>query len=227
MMKKASTKGYVILGFLFAVISVIAFATPTVKMGTFWITYAFTIAAFAVQPMVWNAAFGNGNALKSKFLGFPIVHISIVYLMLQLIAFAVFMFASTLPVWSSIAVCTVIAGASAVCIVSADAGRGEIERVEAKVQKKVLYIRELQGDIELLADSETDAETKAELIRLAEKIRYSDPMSNECLTDLEDRIVAAMAELKKAISKKKIIVELNSLWDERNKKCKLLKQSRR
>lgn len=35
--------------------------------------------------------------------------------------------------------CSVIAGISAVCMISADAGRDEIERVEAKVQKKVFY----------------------------------------------------------------------------------------
>lgn len=222
-MKKNSTKGYMILGILFALVSIIAFAVSTVKTATFWITYAFTAAAFAAQIVIWKTALGKGETLKSKFLGFPVVHIGIVYAVLQVIAFAVFMFMPTLPAWSAIVVCSIIAVVSAVCMISADAGRNEIERVEAKVQKKVFYIRELQADIELLADNERDAAVKAALTQLAEKIRFSDPMSNEQLADLEDKISTKIEELKTNSSQLEIITELNSLLDERNKKCKILK----
>ena len=223
MMKKNSTKGYVILGILFALISIIAFAVPTSKTATFWIAYVFTAAAFAAQIGIWKTALGKEGTLKSKFLGFPLVHIGIVYAVIQVIVFAVFLFVPTLPVWSAIVVCSVIAGISAVCMISADAGRDEIERVEAKVQKKVFYIRELQADIELLADNETNADVKTALTQLTEKIRFSDPMSSEQLADLENKISAKVLELKTAPNKVEIITELNSLLDERNKKCKILK----
>lgn len=222
-MKKNSTKGYVILGISFALVSIIAFAVPTGKTATFWIAYVFTAAAFAAQIGIWKTALGKEGTLKSKFLGFPVVHIGIVYAIIQTVAFAVFLFVPTLPVWSAIVVCSIIAGISAVCMISSDAGRDEIERVEAKVQKKVFYIRELQADIELLADSETNATVKTALTHLAEKIRFSDPMSNEQLADLENKISIKDAELKTASSKLEIITELNSLLDERNKKCKILK----
>lgn len=221
-MKKNSTKGYVILGILFALISIIAFAVPTVKTATFWIAYVFTAAAFAAQIIIWRTALGK-ETLKSKFLGFPVVHIGIVYTVIQVIAFAVFMFVPMLPTWSAIVGCSVIAGISAVCMISADAGRNEIERVEAKVQKKVFYIRELQADIELLADNETNADVKKALTQLAEKIRFSDPMNNEQLADLEDKISTKIEELKTTSSQLEIITELNSLLDERNKKCKIAK----
>ena len=222
-MKKNSTKGYVVLGILFALVSIIAFAVPTSKTATFWIAYVFTAAAFAAQIGIWKTALGKEETLKSKFLGFPVVHIGIVYAVIQVIAFAVFMFVPTLPAWSAIVACSVIAGVSAVCMISADTGRNEIERVEAKVQKKAFYIRELQADIELLADNENDATVKAALTQLAEKIRFSDPMSSEQLADLENKISAKVMELKTAANKMAIITELNSLLDERNKKCKILK----
>lgn len=222
-MKKNSTKGYVLLGILFVLVSIIAFAVPTAKTATFWIAYVFTAAAFAAQIGIWKTALGKEGTLKSKFLGFPIVHIGIVYAIIQVIAFAVFLFAPTLPTWSAIVVCPIIAGLSAVCMISADAGRNEIERVEAKVQNKVFYVREMQADIELLADNESDAAVKTALTHLAEKIRFSDPMSNEQLADLENKISIKAAELKTASSKLEIITELNSLLDERNKKCKILK----
>ena len=219
-MKKNSTKGYVILGILFALISIIAFAVPTVKTATFWITYVFTAAAFAAQIVIWKTALGKGETLKSKFLGFPVVHIGIVYTVIQVIAFAVFMFVPTLPTWSAIVVCSVIAGISAVCMISADVGRDEIERVEAKVQNKVFYVRELQADIELLADSETNSNVKTALTQLAEKIRFSDPMSSEQLADLENKISVKAMELKTAANKVEIITELTSLLDERIKNAK-------
>ena len=221
-MKKNSTKGYVILGILFTLVSIIAFAVPTLKTTTFWIAYVFTAAAFAAQIIIWRTALGK-EALKSKFLGFSVVHIGIVYAIIQTVAFAVFLFAPTLPVWSAIVVCSIIAGVSAVCMISADAGRNEIERVEAEVQEKVFFIRELQADIELIATTETDADTKAELTRLAEKIRFSDPMSNEQLMDLENKISTKVLKLKTATNKVEIITELTLLLDERNKKCKILK----
>lgn len=133
------------------------------------------------------------------------------------------MFVPTLPTWSAIVVCSVIAGISAVCMISADAGRNEIERVEVEVQKKVFYIRELQTVVELLTDVETDADTKAALDQLAEKIRFSDSMSSEQLANLENKISAKVLELKTAPNKVEIITELNSLLDERNKKCKIAK----
>lgn len=222
MMKKNSTKGYVILGILFTLVSIIAFAVPTLKTATFWIAYVFTAAAFAAQIIIWRTALGK-EALKSKFLGFPVVHIGIVYAIIQTVAFTVFLFAPTLPVWSAIVVCSIIAGVSAVCMISTDAGLNEIERVEAEVQEKVFFIRELQADIELIATTETDADTKAELTRLAEKISFSDPMSNEQLMDLENKISTKVLKLKTATNKVEIITELTLLLDERNKKCKILK----
>ena len=178
-MKKNSTKGYAILGILLVLISVIAFAVPTVKTGTFWIAYTFTVTAFAAQIGIWKTALGREETLKSKFLGFPVVHISIVYLVVQVIALAVFMFVPTFPAWSAVVTCAIIIAVSAVCMLAADAGHSEIVRVEAKVQKNVFYIKELQADVEMLVDSENDTTIKMALVQFAEKIRFSDPMSNE------------------------------------------------
>ncbi len=223
MMKKSSTKGFVILVILFILISVIAFVVPTVKTNTFWIAYAFTIFVFASQIWIWKTAFGRAETLRSKFLGLPIVYIGVSYLIIQTIAFVFFLLVPTLPTWSAFMICGIIACLSVVFMIGADTGRNEIEQKELKVQKKVFYIKNMQTDIELMADIETDNVVKTSLIQLAEKIQFSDPMGNEHLADLEDRISAKIAELKTATNKSDIINELNSLLDERNKKCKILK----
>ena len=222
-MKKNSTKGYVILGIIFALISIIAFVVPTMKTATFWIAYVFTAIAIVAQIVIWKNALGKEDTLKSKFLGLPVVHVGIVYLVVQIVAFAVFVAVPALPIWSAIVACAAILGFSVIFMIAGEAGRGEIERVEAKVRKKVFFIKELQADVELLIDREADAEIKTALQQLAEKIRFSDPMSNNTLAEIESAIADRVTELKTGSDKMVIIHELDLLLAERNKKAKTLK----
>lgn len=218
--RKLST---VILALVFVLFNAIAFVIPTIKTSTVWTAYVFTVVAFAFQLLVWKQAFDKAETLKSKFLGIPVVHVGIVYLVVQLLAFAVFMAVPTLPTWSAVAVCAFILAASAVCLIAFEPARDEINRVEEKVKAKVFYIQSLQVDVELLAEKEIDTETKTALKNLAEKIRFSDPMSNEALAELEQKISDRVSELKTTTEKQNLISEIEMLLLERNKKCKILK----
>lgn len=221
-MKKDNVKGYVLIGIIFILITVVSLAIPTSKNAAFWIAYIFTVVALAAQIVLWKRTFGH-KELKSKFLGFPIVHIGIVYLIAQIAVLFVFVFAEKLPAWSALVTCTVIAAMAAIFMIAADVGRTEIEKVEQKVQGKVFYIKNLQVDIEILASAEKDTKIKEQLEQLAEKIRFSDPMSNEQLAPLEERIAIAVESLKSSDDKLEIINQLNKLIDERNKKVETLK----
>ena len=221
-MKKNSVKGYALIGIIFILITVVSLAIPTSKNAAFWIAYIFTVVALAAQIVLWKRTFGH-KELKSKFLGFPIVHIGIVYLIVQIAVLFVFVFAEKLPTWSALVTCTVIAAMAAIFMIAADVGRTEIEKVEQKVQGKVFYIKNLQVDIEILASAEKDTKTKEQLEQLAKKIRFSDPMSNEQLAPLEERIAIAVESLKSSDDKLEIINQLNKLIDERNKKVETLK----
>ena len=220
---KNKNLGYVVLGILLVLVSLIAFVVPTEKTGTFWISYVFTAIAILDQIVIWKNTFGKEDTLKSKFLGLPVVHVGIVYLVVQIVAFAVFTAVPVLPIWSAVVACAVILGFSVIFMIAGEAGRGEIERVEAKVQKKVFFIKELQADVELLIDRETNTEIRAALQQLAEKIRFSDPMSDDTLSKIESTIADRVAELKTESDKMAIIHELDLLLAERNKKCKILK----
>lgn len=214
---------YLALGIIFALFNVIAFVIPTEKTSTFWTAYIFTVVAFVLQFVVWKAAFGKKETLKSKFLGISLVHIGITYLIVQLIAFAIFMSFPKIPVWLTIVVCAIILALFALCIVAGQAGANEINRVEEEIKVKRAFIQFLQTDIEMLAENETDATTKTELKKLAEKVRFSDPMSHEMLGELESRITAKVEEIKTAADKKVLVGEVEALLVERNKKCKILR----
>ena len=81
----------------------------------------------------------------------------------------------------------------------------------------------LQIDVELLAKAETDPETKTSLTKLAERIRYSDPLSDDSLDELEGIISSKIHELKTSTARGDLISEIGILLSERNAKCKALK----
>ena len=222
-MKKNKGIAYTVLAITFVLLNVIAFAIPTPKTTTFWIAYAFTAVAFVLQIVLWNSAFNGAEALKSKFLGIPIISVGIIFLVVQIIAFAVFLALPLIPSWIAVIVCASILAISAICLFGTGFAKGEINRVEAKVEKKVFYIKSLQVDVEMLANTEADADIKVSLTKLAEKISFSDPMSNDALIDIETEIADKVKELKTTENKTEIIADIEFLLTERNKKAKLLK----
>ena len=203
-MKNNKGMAYAVLGIAFVLFNVVAFTIPSDKTSTFWIAYVFTVVAFASQILIWKLAFKGTDTLKSKFLGIPLISVGFTYLIVQIIAFSIFMAFPLAPSWVVIVVCALILGISAICLIGTETGREEISHVEGKVEKKVFYIKSLQVDIEMLASAETDADTKTALTKLAEKIRFSDPMSNEALADLEAEIADKVKELKTAETKMEI-----------------------
>lgn len=222
-MKKTNLLSYLSLGIVFALFNVLAFVIPADKTATFWTAYAFSVVAFAAQIPLWKIALGKKDTLKSKFLGIPVIHVGITYLIIQLIAFAIFMIFPMLPVWLAVVVCSIILAISSLCAIAGQAGANEINRVEEKIKVKRAFIQFLQTDIEMLAEIEPDAETKAELKKLAEKVRFSDPMSHEMLSELESRITAKVEDIKTASDKIALVREVEVLLMGRNKKCKILK----
>lgn len=225
MMKKNSKCGYLILAIAFILFNIIAFAIPTAKTLTFWVAYAFTAIAFIAQAIIWNKVFSCAVTLKSKFLGFPIVHIGIVYLIIQLIVFVVFMTLPLSPVWIAIVVSALICGIAAICMITTNVGRKEIDRVEEKVQEKTGFIKLIQADVDCLYEAETDPIIKSAYMNLSEKIRFSDPMSSDSLSNIEHQITLNIDQLKNVDndSRMELIRKIMQLVTERNVKCKILK----
>ena len=222
MMMKNKKTAYLILAIAFVVFNVIALVIPVERTASFWITYAFTNIAFVIQPVIWPVSFKNADTLKAKFLGIPIIHIGIVYLILQLVAFAVICI-TPVESWLSVVIGIVLLGFTLIGVVAASFSKKVISDTDAKVKGKVTYIKALQAEMGLIADAEKDPVIKTELQKLAEAIRYSDPMSDHSLADIEKAIYEKVSELKSAGDKTQLISAISNLIAERNKKCKLLK----
>lgn len=215
--------GCVILLITLVIVCVVALAIPTAKTTSFWVAFAFTCIAFASQILIWNIGFKDNTPLKSKFLGIPVVRVGYIYLVLQLITLAVLVAYPALPVWITIVINVLITGISAVCMITAEIGRDIVNNVEKKVRSKVSYIREIQADIEMVAERESDSAVKQKILKLAEKVRYSDPISPDELSELEKRISDKVKELNNVDDKSAVVDEIELLLLERNKKSKIYK----
>lgn len=220
-MKKRS--GYLILGIIFAVFTVVAFVAPFTKSAVFWISYLFGLVALIFQIPLWNKAL-NGETLKSKFLGFPVLHIGVVYLVIQLIVSIIMMAIPGIPVWVAIIIDVLILAISCVLVSSGGVARSAIEQTEEKIRTQTSFIKELKVSVDILLSEETDADVRAELGKLSDEIRYSDPMSNDALVEIEKQIAEKVSSIATAGENKLgIISEISRLIKQRNIKCKALK----
>lgn len=224
MNKKNNLLFYSIFTAIFALFNILAFVIPSAKTVTFFIAYAFTCLAFVIQIFVWITSFKRGSSLKTKFFELPLLHIGVFYFAVQLFVFIFFMALPQLPIWSTIITCSVVLICAFLVFIIGKIGKREISRIEDTVKVKVFYIKSLQTDVELLVELENDEQVKTDLIALAEKIRYSDPMSSEALKDIEKEIFQKIELLKSEVNNKSAIIkEVEILLLKRNKKSKILK----
>jgi hypothetical protein len=213
----------IVLGFFNA----IAFVLPFARLGGFWTGYAFATLAILLTAFVLLYAFGH-EGMKSKFYGVPLTFIVWPYLIVQVILSIVEMAMPGIPYKYEILLNCVPLAIVLIGLIGVNAGKEEIERLDAKVKGKVFYIKSLQGDVESFASRAQDAGLQKCLKALAETIRYSDPMSAPQLATVENAIEAKVASLGEAVganadAAKSLCDELQQLFADRNRKCKLLK----
>ena len=212
-----------------AVFNIITFVLPFNRSGSYWIGYGFTMLAILLTAGVGLYALGR-EGLKSKFYGMSIVLVAWTYLIVQAITGVLEMVIFTIPYQYTLVINIVMLGACLIGLIGVNMGKEEIERIEAKVNEKVFFIKSLQGDVEGLASRASDGSLIKALKELADTIRYSDPMSSPLLATIENKIeiktatLAEAVEADDAVSAKGSIDELQQLFAERNRKCKSLKQ---
>ena len=216
------------------VFNVIAFVIPIPKNVVFWVSYIFGMLAIAAQLLFMSVAFSGKEDIRSKFYGFPIARIGIIYgacqLLLSLAAMALGAF---IPVWLVVVVFFLIAAAAGIGLISTDMVREEIEKQDEKLVKDVSMMRNLQSKMNvLIAQSDVSAELKSALEKLADEIKYSDPVTGAATEQAEQGLLANIDELQKAIvdgdneSALTICKKTSGILAERNRLCKLNKNSK-
>ena len=225
-MKKDTLRATAVAVIAFVIYNLIAFVIPFAHTAAFWISYGFTLAAFAVVAASIYIAFIKQPDVKSRFYGFPVARIGVIYGAAQLVVSLVVMaLALWMPWWIPVVVYAVGLGVAVIGLVSAEAVAEEIKTQDVKLKKETSLMKGLQSKLEQMAAKTDDAAIKA----LAEEFRYSDPVSNTAIADAEAELAAAVNELQAAFAgaDKDAVAQLcnktSALLAERNRLCKLNK----
>ncbi len=227
-MKIKEKRGYLLVALALAVFNVIAFFAPFVKNGVFAAAYLFGCVAIVSQIYFFKVSFADGKEVKSKFYGFPIVRIGLIYLVVQLVVSLLEMcMAVILPLWVPVLLNVVITAAAFAGAIAADIVRDEIERQEVYLKKNVSMMRKLQSKAADLMEMGKGMKAEAIIANLAEELRYSDPVSGEQTEELEAGLDGLLKELQEAVERKdeeiterlakKCLLNLK----ERNRVCRL------
>lgn len=204
-------------------VNIIFFNLPVSRTNVFWWSYGFTTSAFIIQLFIWNRFFVDIDTSKERFLYLPMLSVSTIYLIAQLTATWRLLILPNIQEWIVIITYSIILIIAIICMLSSSIGYKEVNRVDKKIAKSLNYFKMLQSDIEILIQKEQDTNTKLLLQELYEKIRYSDPISNISLLDLETEIKNKIAEITNSNDKPALIATIKNMVDERNIKLKNLK----
>lgn len=195
-MRKNRVLAYTIFVVVLIVFHLLVFTIIQNKGTSFWINYGFALFAFLIQPIIWEVTLGRNTSLKSKFLGFPILYVGGAYFGIQMILFIVLALIPKVSPWLALVINTIATGIALIFLAAVEIGRTEVSRIDEKVSQKRFFIEELQTEVEMLAMSQTEASLKNTLEELAEKIRFSDPMSSSLLSTIEEDLRMKVLALK-------------------------------
>lgn len=227
---KNAIRTCVVAAIVLVLFCVIAFAIPFVRTGTFWLAFVFGVVAIAAQLYVMKVAFADGgDSVKSKFYGFPIARVGVIYMLVQVVLSLLFMaLAKWVPGWVVLVVSVIALGAAAIGFVAADAARDEVTRQDVQLKKDVTTMRALQSKLRML-EGQCTPETAAEVAKLSEAFRFSDPVSRDVLEDIEAELSACVDTLQQAVvdgdndAVLSLCKKCTTVLHERNQLCKLNK----
>lgn len=229
-MKKDTMRGALGLAVLLILYILVVFLIPFVHTAAFWVSFVFTLLAFAVVTAALYIAFVKKPDAKSKFYGFPIARIGVIYGAVQLVLGLLFMALSLwVPVWVVVLACAIVLGAAVIGLISADAVVEEIHVQDEKLKKDVSLMRGLQSKLNQMASQCDNPDAAAAVKRFAEELRYSDPVSSDALAEAEADLAAAVDDLQSAVvdgdssAVKQLCSRASNLLTERNRLCKLNK----
>lgn len=231
-MKKNVKRRIMVLIIIAVVYSVVVFMLPVDKLNAFYISYIFTMLAIAGLGYIMHIAFDVREGSRSKFYGIPIARVGVYYLVTQLVISLLFIFISGyVPSWLPFIIYIILAGVAAIGFIAADTVRDEVERQEITVEKDTSYIRALQSKLASIIAQVQDDSIIQELEKIVDELRFSDPVSNAALNEVESSLTFNVEELQKAVNAgdneyaRALCQKFRKLITERNKLCKLNKSA--
>lgn len=228
-----SFKVYPLIVFIaiLAAINVIYFLVPIAKVtASPWIAYGFTMFSVLFTCGTLYFSFFKNEPVKSKAYGFPVFRCAQIYMVFQVVFFAVVcLFPLAIPDWVTLIVCILALIFALIGVLSAETARTIINNQEQRDAVATAQNTYFRLDAAALLNKCTDPAVKPELEKLADDIRYSDPVSTPALNDVESYIYNQMRALDMQLNSNseielKMIADIRRAIADRNQRCKMLKR---
>lgn len=227
--KNKNTIGFgLIYAILLGVFNLLVFTVFKNHSSVFWISYTFMTLAFAVQIISMFLSFKTSD-VETAFFGIPLASFSVYYLCAELVIGAIFMIFQQAGFTLALVIQAAVLAIFLVVAIISLMARDTVREIGNNIKEKVADLRSVLIDVEMMRDGCSDPELKEKLRKLSETIKYSDPMSNEAVADVEQRIKRQVSELRVYIDNSQLAdaaqacKELELLYVERNKKLAMSK----
>ena len=231
-MKNNKTKNTVAFGLIYVILlgvfNLLVFTISKSRNDVFWLSYGFMTLAFVVQIVSMFLSFKSAD-VETAFFGIPLASFSVFYLGAELVIGALFMIFQMASLTLALVIQVLVLAVFSIIAIISLLSRDTVQQISDNVKEHVSNLKSVLVDIEMLMDGCTDPELKASLRKLSETVKYSDPISNEAVADVEQRIMRKISELRINIDDNQIAdakqscADLERLYVERNKKLAISK----
>lgn len=138
-LNKRQKSGIAIFGIIAAVLVLTTLIIPFKKPGASWTMFAFSLISIASGAYICLLAFKNTKDLMSKFYGFPVFRIGVLYVVIQLALTVVIYIIGAfvdVPFWVGFLLSVLLGGAAAIGCITTDNARDIIEEIDNKTYEE-------------------------------------------------------------------------------------------
>lgn len=194
---------------------------------SFFLGYIFITLAYILQLGVGYFTFKEEN-LSKVFLSIPTVKFSFGSMILTVVV-SIFVMIADLPIEVGAILCFCSFGIGAIATLLAQSAADIVGGIDDQIKTQTFFIKALTIDMNTLVAQSPSPEVRAEVNKVYEAVRYSDPMSNAALAPSEAQITIKFNQLSQAVLANDIMAvrafanDMLILVQDRNNKCRFLK----
>ena len=213
---------------LAALIALLTAPEARMETAVFWIAFSFAIPVnflAAASFTVWG--FGKAG---NKFMRLPTALYSVgIFGFALLLAGFLYMYLDVVDVTWPIIVFAAITVFYVILAIYSVLGTSYMSSVEAHDKEKRLFIKMLEADVTDCVPKASAPASQAALRELADKVRFSDPMSHASLSGIEAEISSLVLEISADLTTDPAadvtakVTRARVMLDSRNNRCLMLK----
>lgn len=183
-----------------AVYVIVAFAIPFLWTPTYWVAFAFgwvaIIVAIATNLYVVRASTtARGVVYRSS-----LSAVSIMYLIVAAAVSLAFMAFSLAPIWMVVLVQALLIAACVAILVGLASATSHIEDGEAVTRYQTSFIHNMRMQAEAFEALAVTPEARRCVERVADGLRYADPVANSASAAVDQEIAGLMGSLQDALT---------------------------